>query len=109
MVGYNTLLYTCSLSNSNYMIVNYLITEAGADQDSMNDYSLSWLLIATKKVRLDSIELLLHNDNDIDQVDWKGCIALHIMVVIGLPRHLADDPALQVEGLLEVKEAAEEC
>jgi len=83
MGGNNALLYACNSSGSNYTIVQYLVTEAGADQDSMNDHSLSCLLIATKKARLDIIELLLQNGSDIGQVDRKGRNALHIAAATG--------------------------
>lgn len=48
MGGNNALLYACNSSNSNHHLVEYLIVE-GADPDSMNDYAVNCLLIATKK------------------------------------------------------------
>ena len=47
--GNNALLYACNSSASNYILVNYLINEAGADPNTMNDYAINCLLIATKK------------------------------------------------------------
>lgn len=49
MGGNNALLYACNSSYSNELIVQYLIQKAGADINSMNDYKVNCLLIATKK------------------------------------------------------------
>jgi ankyrin repeat protein len=49
MGGNNALLYACNSTNSNFMLVDYLINEAGADPNTMNDYAINCLLIATKK------------------------------------------------------------
>ena len=49
MGGNNALLYACNSSTENYMLVDYLIEVAGADPDSINDYAVNCLLIATKK------------------------------------------------------------
>ena len=49
MGGNNALLYACSSSSENRDIVDYLIIEAGADPDAMNDYNINLLLMATKK------------------------------------------------------------
>ena len=76
--GNNALLYACNSSNSNYILVNYLINEAGADPNTMNDYAINCLLIATKKAQLNILNLLLKNGVDIGFVDRNGCNALHI-------------------------------
>ena len=76
--GNNALLYACNSSNSNYILVNYLINEAGADPNTMNDYAVNCLLIATKKSQLNILNLLLKNGVDIGFVDRNGCNALHI-------------------------------
>lgn len=76
--GNNALLYACSSTNSNFMIVNYLITEAGADKDSINDYNLSCLIISTKRAQHNIIDLLLKYNADICYTDRKGCNALHV-------------------------------
>jgi ankyrin repeat protein len=76
--GNNALLYACNSSNSNYILVNYLINEAGADSNTMNDYAINCLLIATKKAQLNILNLLLKNGVDIGFVDRNGCNALHI-------------------------------
>ena len=49
MGGNNALLYACNSSNSNFILVDFLINEAGADPNTMNDYAVNCLLIATKK------------------------------------------------------------
>ncbi len=49
MSGNNALLYACNSSNFNFILVNYLFNEAGANPDSMNDYKVNCLLIFTKK------------------------------------------------------------
>ena len=82
MGGNNALLYACSSSNSNYHLVDYLIAE-GADPDSMNDYAVNCLLIATKKEQWMMLSLLLDNGVDIGFVDRNGCNALHIASAAG--------------------------
>jgi len=59
MGGNNALLYACNSSNSNFLLVDYLINEAGADPNTMNDYAVNCLLIATKKSQLNILDLLL--------------------------------------------------
>lgn len=59
MGGNNALLYACSSKNSNFLIVNFLIKEGGADPNSINDYYLNCFLIATKKAQLNVLDLLL--------------------------------------------------
>jgi ankyrin repeat protein len=76
--GNNALLYACNSSASNYILVNYLINEAGADPNTMNDYAINCLLIATKKAQLNILNLLLKNGVDIGFADKNGCNALHI-------------------------------
>ena len=83
MGGNNALLYACNSSNSDYKLVDYLINEAGADPDSMNDYAVNCLLIATKKSQLIILDLLLKNGVDIGFVDRNGCNALHIASAAG--------------------------
>lgn len=78
MGGNNALLYACNSSNSNFILVNYLINEAGANPDSMNDYKVNCLLIVTKKNQLNILDLLLNNGVDIGFSDKNGCNALHI-------------------------------
>ena len=76
--GNNALLYACNSSNANFILVNYLINEAGADPNTMNDYEINCLLIATKKSQLNILDLLLINGVDIGFVDRNGCNSLHI-------------------------------
>ena len=83
MGGNNALLYACNSSNSNFILVNYLINVAGADPDTMNDYAVNCLLIATKKSQLNVLDLLLINGVDIGFVDRNGCNALHIASAAG--------------------------
>ena len=53
MGGNNALLYavssTSSKENESFAIVKYLIQEAKADPDSMNDYNVNCLILASKK------------------------------------------------------------
>jgi len=78
MGGNNALLYACNSSTENYMLVNYLIEVAGADPDSINDYAINCLLIATKKSQLNILDLLLASGVDLGFTDRNGCNALHI-------------------------------
>ena len=71
------------LSLLNFILVNYLINVAGADPDTMNDYAVNCLLIATKKSQLNVLDLLLINGVDIGFVDRNGCNALHIASAAG--------------------------
>jgi len=77
------LLYACNSRNSNFILVNYLINEAGADPNTMNDYAVNCLLIATKKSQLNILDLLLKTGVDIGFVDRNGCNALHIASAAG--------------------------
>lgn len=83
MGGNNALLYACNSSNSNFVLVDYLINEAGAEPNTMNDYAVNCLLIATKKSQLNILDLLLVNGVDIGFVDRNGCNALHIASAAG--------------------------
>ena len=83
MGGNNALLYACNSSNSDYFLVHYLINDAGANPNSMNDYYVNCLLIATKKSQLNILDLLLINGVDIGFVDRNGCNALHIASAAG--------------------------
>lgn len=76
--GNNALLYACSSSSANYMIVNYLVEEADANCNLPNDFSRNSLLIATRKNQISVIELLLKKGVDINYSDANGCNALHI-------------------------------
>ena len=49
MGGNNALLYACNSKNGNSEIVEYLIGEAGANPDIMNDWKINCLLMSTKK------------------------------------------------------------
>lgn len=82
MGGNNALLYACNSSNSNYHLVDYLISE-GADPDSMNDYAVNCLLIATKKSQWMMLNLLLEKGVHIGYQDKNGCNALHIASAAG--------------------------
>ena len=59
MGGNNALLYACFTQNTNQQIVYYLICDAGADLNSMNDYNINLLLMATKKSQVFVLKLLL--------------------------------------------------
>ena len=83
MGGNNALLYACNSSNSNFLLVDYLINEALADPNIMNDYAVNCLLIATKKSQLNILDLLLKTGVDIGFVDRNGCNALHIASAAG--------------------------
>ena len=82
--GNNALLFACSSTHSNFMIVNYLITEGGADKNSINDYSLSCLIISTKRAQHNVIDMLLKNEVELSFTDRKGCNALHVASHAGL-------------------------
>jgi ankyrin repeat protein len=83
MGGNNALLYACNSTNSNFVLVNYLINDAGANPNTMNDYAVNCLLIATKKAQLNILDLLLQNGVDLGFVDRNGCNALHIASAAG--------------------------
>ena len=83
MGGNNALLYACNSSNSNFILVNFLINEAGADPDSMNENNINCLLIVTKKNQLNILDLLLNNGVNIGFEDKNGCNALHIASAAG--------------------------
>ena len=71
--GNNALLYACSSSSANYMIVNYLVEEADANCNLPNDFTRNSLLIATRKNQISVIELLLRKGVDINYSDANGC------------------------------------
>lgn len=83
MGGNNALLYACNSSSSNFILVDYLVNEAGADPNIMNDYAVNCLLIATKKSQLNILDLLLKKGVDIGFVDRNGCNALHVASAAG--------------------------
>ena len=83
MGGNNALLYACNSSNSNFLLVDFLINVAGAEPNTMNDYAVNCLLIATKKSQLNILDLLLKTGVDIGFVDRNGCNALHIAASAG--------------------------
>ena len=49
MGGNNALLYACGSDNEENDIVTFLMNEAGADINIMNDLKINLLLMATKK------------------------------------------------------------
>ena len=57
--GNNALLYACNNTQGHYMLVQYLIDEAGADPNIMNDTSRNALLLATKRNQLNVVDLLV--------------------------------------------------
>jgi hypothetical protein len=73
--GNNALLYACNASGTddNYLLVSYLIDEAGADPNISNDMQQSALLLATKRNQLNVVDLLFSKDVDINQTDTQGC------------------------------------
>lgn len=81
--GNNALLYACNSRNSNFILVDFLINEAGSDPNTMNDYAVNCLLIATKKSQLNILDLLLKTGVDIGFVDRNGNNALHIASAAG--------------------------
>lgn len=83
MGGNNALLYVCNSSTLNDKIFKYLITEAGADLDVINDYEINCLLLATKKQQINILYLLLENGVDIRYKDKTGCNALHFAATGG--------------------------
>ena len=52
--------------------------EGGADPDSMNDYNVNCLLLASKKAQEGVIEMLIGCGVDIGYTDKNGNNALHI-------------------------------
>ena len=81
MGGNNALLYAISSqmkSNNNLSLVQYLITNAKADPDSMNDYNVNCLILASKKAQFGIIDLLIKFGVDLGYVDKNGNNALHI-------------------------------
>lgn len=84
--GNNALLYACSSSSSNYMLVNYLVQNANANCNLPNDFTRNSLLIATRKNQLDVVNLLLEKDVDINFMDANGCNALHIACTNGFTK-----------------------
>lgn len=83
MGGNNALLFACNASPFNPQIVRYLILEAHADIDVVNDYRSNCLLVATKRGQKDILTLLLDNGVDIGFTDKNGCNVLHIACTFG--------------------------
>lgn len=82
--GNNALLYACSSSSANQMIVDYLIRHADANCNVPNDFNRNSLLIATRKNQISVVELLLNKGVNINFKDANGCNALHISCTNGL-------------------------
>ncbi|CDW78136.1 ankyrin repeat [Stylonychia lemnae] len=80
--GNNALLYACNnqsaLEGENYLLVKYLIDEAGADPNIMNDTFRNALLLATKRNQLNVVDLLIKKNVDINVTDNNFCNALHL-------------------------------
>ena len=83
MGGNNALLYACNATPFNEHIVRYLIIDAGADINVMNDYYINCLLMATKKGKKNILKLLLEHGVDISFCDRNGYNALHIASASG--------------------------
>ena len=84
--GNNALLYAISsqgASNENLAIVQYLISEAQADPDSMNDYKVNCLILASKKAQHGVIDMLIKCGVELGYVDKNGNNALHIACQAG--------------------------
>jgi len=81
--GNNALLYACSASNANFILVHYLVTESEADCNATNDFTRNSMLIATRKNQLNVVDLLLEKNVDINFKDSNGCNALHIACAQG--------------------------
>ena len=77
------MLYACSSSSANFMIVNYLLEQANANCNIPNDFNRNSLLIATRKNQITVVELLLKKGVDINFSDANGCNALHIACASG--------------------------
>lgn len=75
--GNNALLYACNnysaLDSGNYLLVQYLIDEAGADPNIMNDFFSNALLLATKRNQLNVVDLLIKKNVDINVTDNNSC------------------------------------
>lgn len=81
MGGNNALLYAISSqsqNNENLKIVKFLINEAKADPDSMNDYHVNCLILASKKSQVGVIDMLIEQGVDLGYRDKNGNNALHI-------------------------------
>eukprot|EP00347_Sterkiella_histriomuscorum_P019677 403340709 len=80
--GNNALLYACNNQNAldggNYLLVQYLIDEAGADPNIMNDTYKNALLLATKRNQLNVVDMLIQRNVDINVTDNNGCNSLHL-------------------------------
>ena len=87
--GNNALLYAISSSSNSASsspkkadqsleIVKYLIKVANADPDSMNDYNVNCLILASKKSQIGVIEMLINCGVNIGCTDSNGNNALHI-------------------------------
>ena len=81
MGGNNALLYAISSqgkSNENLAIAEYLVRDAKADPDSMNDNNVNCLILASKKAQFGVIDMLIKCGVDLGYVDKNGNNALHI-------------------------------
>lgn len=78
------MLYACTNSSpnlgeegaddqANYMLVRYLIDEAGADPNITNDILQNALLLSVKRNQLNVVDLLFVKDVDINATDKNGC------------------------------------
>jgi ankyrin repeat protein len=79
--GNNALLYACTAGQAeeaNYLLVKYLIDEAGADPNIANDSLQNALLLSAKRNQLNVVDLLFTKAVDINAQDKNGCNALHI-------------------------------
>jgi ankyrin repeat protein len=82
--GNNALLYAIGGQNTNsYLLVYFLIVEAGANCNLSNDFDRNSLLIAARRNQLNVVELLLQNKVDINFCDANGCNALHVVCTNG--------------------------
>jgi len=61
------------LDGGNYLLVQYLIDEAGADPNIMNDTFRNALLLATKRNQLNVVDMLIKKNVDINVTDNNGC------------------------------------
>ena len=76
MGGNNALLYACT--SDHHDVINYLIYEAGAEINVMNDYKVNMLILATKKSNVNVLEMLIKQEVDLSLKDKSGCNCLHI-------------------------------
>jgi len=65
--GNNALLYAIGgQDTNNYLLVHYLVMDAGANCNLPNDFSRNSLLIASRRNQLDVVKLLLDKQVDIN-------------------------------------------